>query len=68
MNGKDEGSLLNPLSEAQHSFHDAYFRDALTRTSGNIRKVAELAGISRKNVYEHLRRLDIDPADFRRRS
>ncbi len=46
----------------------AYFIDALERNRGNIKQVAEDAGISRKNVYEHLKRLNIEPAAFRGRS
>ncbi len=53
------------LAEAQKRFLKRYFTKALTLHRGNIPRIAEGAEISRKNVYDHLRRLDLAPADFR---
>jgi DNA-binding NtrC family response regulator len=66
------GSTVEPsagegLPEAQRRFLKAYFLEALERRKGNIKQVAEDAGISRKNVYENLKKLGVDPAAFRGR-
>ncbi len=53
---------------ALERFSRTYFIDALERHRGNVKKAAEEAGLSRKSVYEHLKRLDVDPAAFRRRA
>ena len=53
------------LAEAQRQFLRSYFLDALERRKGNIKQVAEDAGISRKNVYENLKKLGVGPAAFR---
>ena len=64
-----EPEVLAPggLNEAQRRFLRKYFLEALEHRRGNIKQVAEDAGISRKNVYENLKRLDIEPAAFRGR-
>jgi len=64
------GALPEPssdrgLAEAQRRFLRAYFLEALERRKGNIKQVAEDAGVSRKNVYENLKKLGVDPAAFR---
>jgi DNA-binding NtrC family response regulator len=62
------GTESRGLSSALETFMRAYFIEALDRNHGNIKQVAEDAGVSRKNVYEHLKRLNIEPAAFRGRS
>lgn len=54
------------LAQAEKSFLRGYFERLLSRTGGNISLAANIAGISRKNVYEHLRRVGLNPAVFRR--
>jgi DNA-binding NtrC family response regulator len=61
---EEQASIV--LAEAEKSFLRGYFERVLSKTSGNISMAAEIAGISRKNVYEHLRRVGLDPAAFRR--
>ncbi len=63
----DKNGKLGPLKNALAGFHRNYFLQALDRRMGNVKEVAKDAGISRKNVYEHLKRLDIDPSEFRRK-
>jgi DNA-binding NtrC family response regulator len=63
-----EPSAGEGLPAAQRRFLKAYFLEALERRKGNIKQVAEDAGISRKNVYENLKKLEVDPAAFRGRS
>jgi DNA-binding NtrC family response regulator len=53
------------LSTAHAEFLRSYFLQALERRRGNIRQVAEDAGLSRKSVYEQLKKLHIDPSLFR---
>jgi DNA-binding NtrC family response regulator len=53
------------LAEAQKRFLHRYFTKALVHYKGNIPRIAEEAEVSRKNVYDHLRRLDLSPSDFR---
>ncbi len=55
------------LADAQRQFLKTYFLEALERRKGNIKQVAEDAGISRKNVYENLKRLGVAPSAFRRK-
>lgn len=45
---------------------EASLRDALARHRGNVSKVAKELGISRQRLYDSLRRLELEPADFRR--
>ena len=63
-----EPSAGEGLQAAQRCFLKSYFLEALERRKGNIKQVAEDAGISRKNVYENLKKLGVDPAAFRGRS
>jgi DNA-binding NtrC family response regulator len=60
-----EGPGDEGLAGAQRRFLRAYFLEQLERRKGNVKQVAEDARVSRKNVYEYLKRLDIDPAAFR---
>ncbi len=62
-----EPSAGQGLAEAQRRFLRSYFLEKLERRSGNIKQVAEDAGVSRKNVYENLKKLGVDPAAFRGR-
>jgi transcriptional regulator with GAF, ATPase, and Fis domain len=45
------------------SFHRAYVAALLDRHKGNVRNAAEAAGLSRKHLYELIRRVDGDAAD-----
>lgn len=56
---------IRPLESALSSFRKNYFKDSLKRWRGNVKRVAEEAGVSRKNVYEHLKKLNLDPETFR---
>ncbi|MCA9621395.1 MAG: sigma 54-interacting transcriptional regulator, partial [Myxococcales bacterium] len=44
----------------------ARYDDALRQAGGNVAEVARQLGMRRATVYEHLRRLALDPADYRR--
>ena len=43
------------------SFEKDFFTGIMDKTGGNISKAAELSGMDRKNFYQKLKRLDIDP-------
>jgi DNA-binding NtrC family response regulator len=62
------GASGRSLGEAAETFQRAYFIELLERRRGNVKQVAEDAGVSRKNVYEYLKRLGLDPAAFRTKS
>jgi DNA-binding NtrC family response regulator len=61
----EQDAFVDGLASAQRRFLRAFFLDALERRRGNIKQVAEDSRISRKNVYEYLKKLEIDPAAFR---
>jgi len=56
---------IRPLEFALYSFRKSYFQESLKRWKGNVKRVAEEAGVSRKNVYEHLKKLNLNPETFR---
>ena len=62
--GKLAGADLT-LAQAESDFLKSYFSALMAKNRGKIQAVASQAGISRKNVYEHLKRLDLSPDDFR---
>ena len=39
--------------------------DALRQTGGNVQEAARVLGLARQNLYGHLRRLAIQPDDYR---
>jgi len=53
------------LARAEQRFLRGYFEQVLVRAEGNVSRAAQMAGISRKNVYEHLHRLSLDPGSYR---
>jgi DNA-binding NtrC family response regulator len=55
-----------PLVAAERRFLTDYFTHLLRRHGGKVQAAAAEADISRKNVYDHLKRLKMDPAVFRR--
>ena len=40
-----------------------HIRSALERTGGSVTKTSELLGISRKTLWEKMKKLDMGPAD-----
>ncbi|MGA2269626.1 MAG: sigma-54 dependent transcriptional regulator [Bryobacteraceae bacterium] len=48
-----------PFKEAQLRFEQKYFTDLLLNAQGNKSRAAELAGIDRTVLYEHLKKLNL---------
>jgi DNA-binding NtrC family response regulator len=42
-------------------FDDEYVQALMRRNGGNVTQAAKAANLSRKHVYELLRRVDVDP-------
>jgi DNA-binding NtrC family response regulator len=58
-----ETSSLQPLEAAQRQFEREYLLRALREADWNKTRVAQLLGISRKTLWQKLRRLGIDAGD-----
>jgi DNA-binding NtrC family response regulator len=52
-------SEIQPLSDAVHAFEREYLRHALDATHGNKTRAARLLGMSRKHLWEKLRKLGL---------
>ncbi len=51
--------------EARTRFESEYIRELLEKTSGSVTEAARLSGISRRNLYEKLEKLGIQPDEFK---
>jgi len=60
----EEGGL-RPFKEAKQGFERNYIIELMELTQGNVSKAATLAGKYRADLYDLLKKYDIDPADFR---
>ncbi len=56
------------LRDARELSERETIRRALRLTGGNVSKAAEVLGIARPSLYEHLTKLGIDPHEFKFRS
>lgn len=54
-----------PMRDARNLFDRAYLVHILRRASGNISAAARLSGRNRTDLYELLRRYDLNPTHFR---
>jgi DNA-binding NtrC family response regulator len=66
--GEQKTSRRQPLNyeEARAHFEKRYVMHLLKTTGGNINKAAALSGLTRKTIYEMMKRHDIAPESFRR--
>ena len=55
-----------PYKKALRVYELDYVPDLLEQTGGNISKAAEQAGLSRKHLYEKIKKLGLDPNSFRK--
>ena len=56
---------LPTYREAKARFEAEYYEQLMRQAAGNISRAAKLAGKTRKEVYDALRRLEVDPGAFR---
>jgi len=61
-----EGEMLKPLKQAKEEFERDYLERLIELTSGNVSRAAELSGKYRADLYELLKKYEMDPADFRK--
>jgi two-component system response regulator GlrR len=61
----DEG--LKFLKDAKKDFEKDYLIQLITLTKGNVTEAAKLAGKYRADLYELLKKYDLNPADFRKK-
>lgn len=62
---KVEQKGLMPLKDAKENFEKNYIIQLIEFTQGNVSQAAKLAGKYRADLYELLRKYNINPADFR---
>ncbi|MBU4068490.1 MAG: sigma-54 dependent transcriptional regulator [Proteobacteria bacterium] len=61
-----EEDKLKPLREAKGEFEKSYISNILSLTGGNVSKAAKLAGKYRADLYDILKKHDLNPSDFKR--
>ncbi len=62
---KIEQESLVPLKAAKQNFEKNYIIQLIEITQGNVSQAAKLAGKYRADLYDLLRKYQIDPSDFR---
>jgi len=60
----DPGKLI-PLKHAKEDFEKNYLVQLIEMTQGNVSQAAKLAGKYRADLYELLKKHDLNPSDFR---
>ena len=60
-----EEDKLKPLREAKGEFEKSYISNILSLTGGNVSKAAKLAGKYRADLYDILKKHDLNPSDFK---
>ena len=61
-----EKDKLKPLKDARNEFEKSYISNILSLTGGNVSKAAKLAGKYRADLYDILKKHDLNPSDFKR--
>lgn len=61
----DEG--IKSLKDAKNDFEKNYLIQLITTTRGNVTEAAKLAGKYRADLYELLKKYDLNAADFRKK-
>ncbi len=62
---ESEPGQLIPLKSAKEDFEKNYLIQLIELTQGNVSQAAKLAGKYRADLYELLKKHDLNPADFR---
>jgi len=60
-----EEEKLKPLKDAKNEFEKNYVANILSMTGGNVSKAAELAGKYRGDLYDLIKKHDLNPLDFK---
>ena len=60
----DEGPVERPLRDVVREAEGRHIRRVLAHTHGHRANTAKILGISRKNLWEKMRELDIRDGDF----
>lgn len=63
--GREKETRNLTYNQAKRDFERSYITRLLKITSGNVNRIAELSGLSRKAVYDMMKRHDISPEGFR---
>ena len=53
--------------EARTQFESEYMRELLEITGGSVTEAARLSGVSRRNLYENLEKLGLQPDEFKKK-
>lgn len=53
--------------EARTQFESEYLRELLEKTGGSVTEAARLSGVSRRNLYEKLEKLGLQPDEFKKK-
>lgn len=61
-----EEDKLKPLKDAKDEFEKSYISNILSLTGGNVSRAAKLAGKYRADLYDLLKKHDLNPSDFKR--
>lgn len=61
---RQDGQIAD-YRQAREQFDADYLRSVLRASDGNVSEAAKLAGMSRRNFYDKLEKLQIDPGDFK---
>ena len=64
---KTEVNNLRPLKDAKENFEKNYLLQLIELTEGNMAQAARLAGKYRADLYELLKKYDLNPSDFRKK-
>jgi two-component system response regulator GlrR len=58
---------FQPLKDAREDFEKKYLKQLIEFTGGNVTRAAKLAGKYRADLYELLKKYNLDPADYRKK-
>jgi DNA-binding NtrC family response regulator len=56
-----------PFSDAKENFEKIYVENLLERSEGDITMASNISGIKRQNIYEKLKRYNINPDTYRKK-
>jgi two-component system C4-dicarboxylate transport response regulator DctD len=63
--GLDAGATVSSFNDQVDQLKRRLICDALFRARGDVRRAAEDLGIPRRSLYHHLKKFELDPAEYR---